>query len=452
MNDERPISGQLRQSHPVSTVREEVRSGAERSITSSHQSALVVALSTPTNPTDNEYDDASATPQQFAISEDENATVGYEILTQESVQQDEGSRTEDNVADRSHDFAQEQTGRYSGSSSEQDSHHYSSSYAFPSNNALQREAETRRGGQEQIGLAWSSRDASGIEDGDGDGNTFVHGDDDEEWLVIDSQEPRPNWQPAGHGFASSRNTNRLRPADGDVYGVELRELLSRRSVSNLLSSGFRESLDQLIRSYVQRQEHEWNLEGQIPATTGPGSSRNEDHIEIRIIDEQNRGDSDTAPQSSSSALSPADRTQQRQWAQQTMHHRSEFVDWDAIHILRDELSGVQRGMSSMQQMLEACMEMQIEMQRSIRQEVSAALNRSLTTRDEEETLEGGSQWKLARKGTCCICCDSQIDSLLYRCGHMCTCSKCASELLHGAGRCPLCRAPIIEAIRAYCIL
>lgn len=96
-------------------------------------------------------------------------------------------------------------------------------------------------------------------------------------------------------------------------------------MSNLLSSGFRESLDQLIRSYVQRQEHEWNLEGQIPATTGPGSSRNEDHIEIRIIDEQNRGDSDTAPQSSSSALSPADRTQQRQWAQQTMHHRSEFV-------------------------------------------------------------------------------------------------------------------------------
>jgi hypothetical protein len=204
--------------------REEVRSGAERSITSSHQSALVVALSTPTNPTDNEYDDASATPQQFAISEDENATVGYEILTQESVQQDEGSRTEDNVADRSHDFAQEQTGRYSGSSSEQDSHHYSSSYAFPSNNALQREAETRRGGQEQIGLAWSSR---GMEDGDGHGNTFVHGDDDEEWLVIDSQEPRPNWQPAGHGFASSRNTNRLRPADGDVYGVELRDLLSR---------------------------------------------------------------------------------------------------------------------------------------------------------------------------------------------------------------------------------
>ena len=50
---------------------------------------------------------------------------------------------------------------------------------------------------------------------------------------------------------------------------------------------------------------------------------------------------------------------------------------------------------------------------------------------------------------CLLCDEHPADAVLYRCGHRCSCLRCAHYMRHERQPCPLCRAPIEDVVRVF---
>ncbi|KAJ0714194.1 hypothetical protein HanPI659440_Chr13g0486791 [Helianthus annuus] len=193
------------------------------------------------------------------------------------------------------------------------------------------------------------------------------------------------------------------PDDGDDNNtrVELQRLMSRRQVSNLLQSDFRGRLDRLIQSYLARQDQaaesddDWMLE-----------MEHQDPYQQSV--DENEHENDEAAESTDPANT---------WQQHPEIDQHPGTELEIINDLRMDMVMLQERMNSMQSTLEACMRKQLELQRSVQQEVSSALNRSSVS--GEESLQ-----------SCFLCCDngSDSDSSPNRRRHVFVCSNCAEKI------------------------
>ncbi|GLU08584.1 hypothetical protein SLE2022_254900 [Rubroshorea leprosula] len=289
---------------------------------------------------------------------------------------------------------------------------------------------------------------------------------------------------------------------------EIRQLLERRRVSTFLSSDFRDKMDRLVLSRVEMQakqeesqEDEPDGEERLHQVMSylrrhlhdSGSQGGEERDEVEeeedeeededqdeeeeeeqeqeggsIISHQSHEATEYRDQSSPSILPPpsllmswgyqddnetgndSDRVPSRsspgrppsqaqsfQGSQLSSSNRPS-LEMELICDLRGHMELLHREMAELRKSILSCMDMQMKLQQSFNPEVKSV-------RGQGKNLPN----RALLKRTCCICYEVQVDSLLYRCGHMCTCLKCAQELQWSSGKCPICRAPIVDVVRAY---
>jgi hypothetical protein len=119
------------------------------------------------------------------------------------------------------------------------------------------------------------------------------------------------------------------------------------------------------------------------------------------------------------------------------------------HDLEQEVQVMKADIEELKRMVRLSFELQLDVQRAIRQEVAAVINFGLSGRSVEVEGTGKQSASVVSAGSCVICSEGMVDTLLYRCGHMCVCYSCAMELKSKRHNCPFCRAPIDDIVRAY---
>lgn len=205
-------------------------------------------------------------------------------------------------------------------------------------------------------------------------------------------------------------------------------------------------------------------------------------LEVHIQERADRVSQGVGPQE---LLHSLERRRERGGAREpvpTLHEGSPVggVSREDHRELQRQMTAMRSQLTELHQLVRTSFDLQLDIQRSIRQEVSAALHSALNVRlSALQHAQPPSIWAAAAQpppnpaapqpaphppctppttarpspivspGHCVICLQAEVDCVLYRCGHMCVDMQCALELRAQSLRCPICRAPIADVVRTY---
>ncbi|XP_070011667.1 uncharacterized protein [Nicotiana sylvestris] len=293
----------------------------------------------------------------------------------------------------------------------------------------------------------------------------------EDWISTVSR-PRKEWE----GLRHERYQEML---DRFLDNHDIQQLLQRKSVSNFLTSDLREKIDRIMASRSQQLPNAMRIshveEEEVPTQVDEEEKEEDDMVlrhnareeDVEVEEEQDSGyddedevliDDNTSSWSLNQVQevtddsyhfpSPSLQSQSSSICSQhikpcSSSSRNSSTEMELIDELRGHMEKLHQEIFEIRRSMKSCMNMQMKLQRSIKQDVAAAISQ-LGQKSRRNSDNKGSN-----RGNCCLCCEEPIDSLLYRCGHMCTCFKCAHDLLRGTGKCPICRDPIMDVVRAY---
>lgn len=237
----------------------------------------------------------------------------------------------------------------------------------------------------------------------------------------------------------------------EQFIAEVSDLIHRQLVTSTLNGGFRDVLERRMRRHVERS----GIDGtrvqeqvrQLPRST---IHMRNDFFDLGImsgaaeVDADGLADVEDGQLDNMSVISAT--------AAVTVPHA---YTQSNVAVNR-ELQSVKCEIQELKSLMRLSFDLQLDIQRSIRQEVAAALNNIAGGASNLQFPAAAAAAAAAvggqgapSNGQCLVCVDEQVDTVLYRCGHLCLCHACAMRLRQAGAHCPVCRAPIVDITKIY---